>query len=266
MAAITCPEDTNQAVVLLPDGQNPFGDACPVNRVVQSVFYHYEVGEDAVSYLSTVGFNEIRHFKRANPDGTPRQKGVFKQIIETNIENPLVRDQIEDAFRRILRSDPLAAIAPPPSRKSKRPALFGDAATGSSSTAKESRSKRKKKDPAADDSDSSSDDSSDDDDDDDDDDDSKSRKEAKRAMRSGNVEALFDHIGSEVCLLCRLAVRCLHAALFLFICFEPRMVVYGVNAGVLIWLKASPVGIIVSMGCLCYFNICAMRSSSLSLG
>ena len=85
-------------------------------------------------------------------------------------------------------------------------------------------------------------------------------------MRSGNVEALFDHIGSEVCLLCRLAVRCLHAALFLFICFEPRMVVYGVNAGVLIWLKASPVGIIVSMGCLCYFNICAMRSSSLSLG
>ena len=214
MANITCPDDVNTAVSLLPDGQIPFGADCAANRVVQSIFFHYEIDAGSAAYLFGVGFIEIRHFKRANPDGTPEQREVFKQVVETNIVNPLVRDRIKDAFRRALRPDPLAAVVEQTSKKSKRPALFDASVASASGGAKASVSKRKRKDPAAEDSDSSSDDSSDEDDDDDGDDaadeDGKTRKDARRAMRSGNVEALFDHIGSEVCSTCCLAVRCLH--------------------------------------------------------
>ena len=56
MALIESPDDVGAAVVLLPDGQRPYGVGCPLGLPIQSVFFHFDVDAASVRLICDEGF------------------------------------------------------------------------------------------------------------------------------------------------------------------------------------------------------------------
>ena len=106
------PDDCNAAVIPLPDGQNPFGDDCTLDRKIQSVFHHYEVDSDVANHIAEEGFKKIKDIRMADPDGNEEQRALFNSV--TKCQNTLTVAVIRSAFRRLLRPNPYAAIVVQP--------------------------------------------------------------------------------------------------------------------------------------------------------
>ena len=226
MSSIKSPEDVNDPVQLLPQGQLPFSSECPLSHELQSIFFHYDVSYAAVAVLVDNDFTKRKTIKRADPEGDDDQRALFATIAEQL--NPLQRVLMRDAFIRILNGNSLAAVVtPPPKKKSKKdPAKSSDktaaaaAAAAAKTAAKTSSSssavvgdpsaaaKSAASTPAKKSVDDDDDDVGDDDDDDDDEDadsvedsladgaassDSKPSKSSRQDLNS-----LFDDVSNEV--------------------------------------------------------------------
>ena len=112
-APIILPPDTiEQEVKVLPANHNPFGVNCDIDRNIQSILFHYGIDPEVVNVIEKTGYVAKKFFKRADPDGSDRERALFKKSIADKIENPLMEDLVEDAVRRILSPNPLAAIIP----------------------------------------------------------------------------------------------------------------------------------------------------------
>ena len=135
MSVIVSPDDVDVAVVPLPDGQHPYGADCKLDRIVQSVFFHYDVDAEVAKFADGVGFRRIKNIRMADPDGSDEQRLVFADSIGSYCDNPLTRATVREAFRRLLRPEPLAAVAAlAPPAKRLRSAAASAASTSSSSS------------------------------------------------------------------------------------------------------------------------------------
>ena len=108
---IASPEDIRAAIQLLPENQRPYGADCPWSLTIQSIFYHYDVDAEAVSYIVGEKLLRLKHFKMADPEGDENQRSLFDAII-CRIESPLSRHCVRSAFFRLLSANPMAALPP----------------------------------------------------------------------------------------------------------------------------------------------------------
>ena len=211
MALIESPDDVGAAVVLLPDGQRPYGVGCPLGLPIQSVFFHYDVDAASVQLICDEGFIKKKLLARANPDGDDVQRALFASTISTPIASALQRQLVADAFRRILTVDAMKAVDQPPAKKAKRPippASTPDLSTSAPSTsaaALAADSSAASKD-VADDSEDNDYDFADDDGVNVDDDVSGDKALSPSRMRDLNY--LFRVAGNEVCLSVPLFLPC----------------------------------------------------------
>ena len=114
MSTIQSLDDVNVAVVPLPPGQDPYGADCPLERTVQNLFFHYDVDARMAKFIADLGFCRIKSIRMANPDGSEEQRQLFADSIGANCGNVLACAIVREAFRRLLRSDPMAAIVASP--------------------------------------------------------------------------------------------------------------------------------------------------------
>ena len=131
---ITAPKDSREAVVALPAHQEPYGKDCPVERDLQSIFFHHGVRKADVDVVIAEGFITIQACQYVNPDGDADAKQTFDEYVKKKITPGFWVQPIKKAIRRALLPDPFASIVPtlpPPSSKRQRP---DDNASSSSST------------------------------------------------------------------------------------------------------------------------------------
>ena len=128
---IVPPEDYDEAVKPLPADQTPYGNDCQMATKIQAILFHYEITADEAAMLMDQGFFVRKHFKAAHPDGDQDQKDAYDGAVNANIDKPLRRKIMLQAFRRILSKDPMAAIAAPapPLKKQKVKASDASGAT-----------------------------------------------------------------------------------------------------------------------------------------
>ena len=113
MSDIQSPDDPNAAVSLLPAHQFPFGEDCALTRRFQSVLYHYDIRQDEVDILEQENIFSLKQVRYANPDGNKDQRDLFEDAVVKRVPSALRRLMMKDAFRRMLREDPLMAVGPP---------------------------------------------------------------------------------------------------------------------------------------------------------
>ena len=135
---ITPPANIDDAVVLLPAHQNPFGAQCKIDRELQSIMYHYEVRPQDVAIVEDEGYIDRRSLRYVHPGGAEDQKETFKECILDRMVGPglgLARRRIIAAFCRMHRPDSLAAVAAEPAPPAKRPRTDTAASSSSKSVA-----------------------------------------------------------------------------------------------------------------------------------
>ena len=60
--------DFNNKLKLLTETQFPYGPDCRLDRMLQCVFGHYSVSDEAVKLIEEAGFVSISDCRFANPD------------------------------------------------------------------------------------------------------------------------------------------------------------------------------------------------------
>ena len=63
MSVIVPPDTFEEKVVLLPDQQHPFGPNCDLDRLIQSVLFHYGIGTKEAKVLEDVGFVAVKYLR-----------------------------------------------------------------------------------------------------------------------------------------------------------------------------------------------------------
>ena len=145
---ITPPDNVDDAVVLLPAHQNPYGAQCKIDRELQSIMFHYEVRPQDVSIVEDEGYIDRRSLRYVHPGGAEDQKESFKECILDRMVGPglgLARRRIMAAFCRMHRPDSLAAVAEEPAQPAKRPRVDSAAPSSSNSSAEKSDAKTDEK-------------------------------------------------------------------------------------------------------------------------
>ena len=114
---ITSPMDPDEEVTLLPTHQNPYGDNCPLDRRHQSILFHYDVNEATVAVLAQAQIFTLKQIKFMNPDAADGsdEKSLYNAIVVAQVQDRLQQYLVTNAFRRMLRPAPLAAIIRAPS-------------------------------------------------------------------------------------------------------------------------------------------------------
>ena len=114
---IVSPMEPDDEVSLLPAHQFPFGPNCPLDRAFQSVLFHYDVNEATVAVLAQAQIFTLKQIKFMNPDAADGsdEKSLFNAIIVAQVQDRLQQYLVTNAFRRMLRPAPLAAIVRAPS-------------------------------------------------------------------------------------------------------------------------------------------------------
>ena len=144
-AHIVTPKNADVAIVMLPDGQNPFGDKCNIARDIQSVFFHYGLRDVDVAVLDEEGFTSADKCQWVNPDGNADNLATFEECIASKVKPKLFIRPIKAAIRRILSDDPFAAIVTPPAKRPRTDDVDADAVSSASSKAKDDNSKSSSK-------------------------------------------------------------------------------------------------------------------------
>ena len=132
---IKTPKNADVAVVMLPDGQNPYGDGCKIDREIQSILFHYGLRDVDVAVLDKEGFTSADKCQWVNPDGDDDCHLTFEECIAKFVKPKLFVRPIKAAIRRILAADPFAAVVTPPAKRP-RTDDDNDAATASSASSK----------------------------------------------------------------------------------------------------------------------------------
>lgn len=141
MSTISLPKDVADSILKLPDGQHPFGDKCLLSRDLQAVLFHFGVRPQDAEILAEEGISTFAYVKFADPDGRPDQVDLFKAAVSDRVQGPLHRLVLKEAFRRIVRPDPFAAVvvvaasAPPPAKRAKTVAAKSSSSAAASSGA-----------------------------------------------------------------------------------------------------------------------------------
>ena len=146
MSVVSPPKSVSDAILPLPDTQKPFGDNCLLARDLQAILFHYGVRMQDAEILAEEGISTLAYVKFADPDGSQDQVDLFKAAVADRVQGALHRLVLKEAFRRIVRPDPFAAIvvvassAPPPAKRVKVVGAPSSSAASSSAAAASSSS------------------------------------------------------------------------------------------------------------------------------
>ena len=135
------PEDVDSEIRMLVDGHNPFGPDCKLHRRMQSVAWHYELGQPVVDLLVSEGFVGFKFVRAANPDGNEEAKNFYETAVDLQLEDKKVgrlqRIMTKKAFRRVCLPQPWAAVSTssvePPAKRVKSLNPKSTSKSGSSS-------------------------------------------------------------------------------------------------------------------------------------
>ena len=110
MVDIVAPVNCDDAVVLLPDLQTPYGN-CVLPRDIQSILFRHGISPVEVDTIIEEGIDDASMFREANPDGNDEQQRAFRLSVEDKIVKPVRLNRMRRVFRRILSANPMAAVA-----------------------------------------------------------------------------------------------------------------------------------------------------------
>ena len=113
---IAIPDDHRAAVKMLPLAQKPFGDACAMDRKVQSVMFHHDVPKDAMKKFTDAVGTSLVSLRMADPD-TSDGKSLFEKAVKDM--NVGAAHKLKLAIRRLGKEEPFVALvkrAPPPEK------------------------------------------------------------------------------------------------------------------------------------------------------
>lgn len=113
MATVISPDDSKSVVTKFPATFRPYGGKTKVPTDVQAVLWHYDVRQSEVDLLDEEGYFRMKDFRAANPGGDARQQKLFAASFDGKIGQALYRAKFIDAFLRLSRDDPFAAITVP---------------------------------------------------------------------------------------------------------------------------------------------------------
>merc|ERR1712025_583445 len=102
--------DFNNKLKLLTETQFPYGPDCRLDRMLQCVFGHYSVSDEAVKLIEEAGFVSISDCRFADPD-TAEDAKEFEDLIGSKLR-ALMKVKVRKAFQRLLSDDPVAAAGP----------------------------------------------------------------------------------------------------------------------------------------------------------
>ena len=122
--AVVPPPNYDDAVALLPAGQDPYGAKCALSTIIQSVFFHYHLRQSEADLFAKEGFTTLQMLQEAHPDGSAGQRKLYTGALEGKIDGLLWRRLAGKAVRRLLSGKPLAKRdAPPPPPPPAAPSL-----------------------------------------------------------------------------------------------------------------------------------------------